>query len=200
MPKVSDEHKAARRNAIIDAALAVLLRRGYAKTSMADIIRESGLSAGAIYSYFNSKQEIVRAVAEQVLGRRTEAVQTLSADRVPSPSEVVSAVLRGLTAEPFAAVIVQLWGEAITDPELRMSLQQVFEQQRDTLTGVILAWGKAHPEKLPSDYEQWAPRVSIVLASLGPGFMLFSTLMEGFDPETFLTSIHVALGLEPQSD
>ena len=49
MPKVSQEHRDARRAQILRAAAACFERKGYQRTTMADIIRESGLSAGAIY-------------------------------------------------------------------------------------------------------------------------------------------------------
>ena len=49
MPKVSEQHREARRDQIVDAALRCFSRKGFQRTSMADIIAESGLSAGAIY-------------------------------------------------------------------------------------------------------------------------------------------------------
>lgn len=196
MPKVSEEHRAARRAEIIDAAVRVVMRKGYARSSMADIISESGLSAGAIYGYFPGKQEIVRAVAEQVLGRRVAEVDTLTADHVPAPSEVLETIIRGIASEPFNAVVVQLWAEAASDPSLRQSIQQVFQKVHATLAGAIVAWGEANPHLLPAEPEAWAPRVSMVLASLGPGFMLFNTLIDDFDADLYLDSIHLALGLE----
>ena len=49
MPKVTDEYRVARRDEIIDVAIRCFLRQGYARTSVADLVAESGLSAGAIY-------------------------------------------------------------------------------------------------------------------------------------------------------
>src|SRR4051794_12312971 len=49
MPKVSVEHEQMRRQQILDAALTCFGRRGYHATSMEDIVREAGLSIGAIY-------------------------------------------------------------------------------------------------------------------------------------------------------
>ena len=64
MPKVGQEHLDARRQQIVDAARARFAAHGFARTSMADIVAESGLSTGAIYRYFTSKDEIVVAVCE----------------------------------------------------------------------------------------------------------------------------------------
>src|ERR1700710_454706 len=65
MPRVSQAHLDARRQQIVDAARARFAGHGFARTSMADIVEESGLSNGAIYRYFTSKDEIVIAVCEQ---------------------------------------------------------------------------------------------------------------------------------------
>ena len=55
MPKVSEEYRTARRSEIARAALRCFARKGFDATSMADIIAESGLSAGAIYGHYKSK-------------------------------------------------------------------------------------------------------------------------------------------------
>ena len=67
MPRVSDEHRASRREQILAAGWRCVAREGFHKTSMADVIRESGLSAGAVYPYFRSKDEIIAAIAEKVV-------------------------------------------------------------------------------------------------------------------------------------
>src|SRR5664280_2451818 len=65
MPKVGQAYLDARRNQIVDAARARFTSHGFARTSMADIVTESGLSTGSIYRYFTSKDEIIIAVCEQ---------------------------------------------------------------------------------------------------------------------------------------
>src|ERR1035437_9135265 len=65
MPKVAQSHLDARRQQIVEAARVRFASHGFARTSMADIVTESGLSNGAIYRYFASKEEIVIAVCEQ---------------------------------------------------------------------------------------------------------------------------------------
>ena len=70
MPKVSPAHRAAVRDRILVAAHAVALREGLSEMSMADIISESGMSAGAIYGYFDNKEALVGQVAERVMAGR----------------------------------------------------------------------------------------------------------------------------------
>ena len=64
-PKVSEQHVEARRKQILDAAFACFAREGFHQTTMQEICREAGLSPGAVYSYFNSKEEIIEASCQE---------------------------------------------------------------------------------------------------------------------------------------
>ena len=66
MPKVSDAYLAARRRQILDAAAACFARDGFHRTSMQDIVRESGISAGLVYRYFAGKEAVGGAVTVYV--------------------------------------------------------------------------------------------------------------------------------------
>ena len=63
MPKVSEEYKKNRRSQIVETARECFIKHGYQKASMSDIIAATGLSAGAIYNHFSSKDEIILAAA-----------------------------------------------------------------------------------------------------------------------------------------
>ena len=63
MPKVSEEYKKNRRSQIIDVARECFIKHGYQKTSMNEIIAATGLSAGAIYNHFGSKNDIMLEAA-----------------------------------------------------------------------------------------------------------------------------------------
>src|ERR1051326_7436005 len=72
VPKISPAHEQQRREQILLAAMSCFARQGYHATSMDDVVRESGLSVGAIYSYFPSKEELFLSLCDY----RTE--QTLA--------------------------------------------------------------------------------------------------------------------------
>src|SRR5215218_9949850 len=61
MPKVTEEYTLARRQQIIDAAYRCFARKGFHQTTMREIYAEAGLSPGAIYHYFASKEDIIEA-------------------------------------------------------------------------------------------------------------------------------------------
>ncbi|MFK3937361.1 TetR/AcrR family transcriptional regulator [Alkalihalobacillus sp. NPDC078783] len=64
-PKVSQAHKEKRRNEIIAAAKTVFIRKGFERTTMHDVVEESGMSRGGVYQYFSSTEEMMRALMDQ---------------------------------------------------------------------------------------------------------------------------------------
>ena len=72
MPKVSEEHKQARREEILEAAQRVFARHGYEGATVARLEEETGLSRGAIFSYFESKDALFVAVVARSSDRLVE--------------------------------------------------------------------------------------------------------------------------------
>ncbi len=60
-PKVAKE----RREQILDAALQVFAKKGFAKATNKDIAREAGITTGLIYHYFESKEGLLKAIFEE---------------------------------------------------------------------------------------------------------------------------------------
>ena len=52
------------KNQILEAALRVFVKSGFSKTTMDDIVNESGLSKGAIYHHYGSKKELFLALID----------------------------------------------------------------------------------------------------------------------------------------
>ena len=74
--------------ALVDAALAVLRRRGAAGLTVAEVLTEAGLSTRAFYRHFQSKDELVLAVYEDEAQRRN-ADLAVRLDRARSPRAAV---------------------------------------------------------------------------------------------------------------
>lgn len=55
-----------RKNQILEAAMRVFARSGFDKARMDDIVAESGLSKGTLYWYFDSKDEIISTILENM--------------------------------------------------------------------------------------------------------------------------------------
>jgi AcrR family transcriptional regulator len=131
MPKVAQAHLDARRQQILDAARARFASHGFARTSIADIVTESGLSNGAIYRYFTSKQEIVVAVCEQA-GDAFPAALTVEA--VSGFLEHIRALAR---EKGHARLIAQIYAEAALSPALAVIVQQQLSAMRAAVAGLI---------------------------------------------------------------
>ena len=78
MPKINEEKKQLRRELIIQSSLECFSKNGYSKTSIDDIVKASGVSKGGIYTYFKSKDEIFKAIADNVLVQRKSILENLS--------------------------------------------------------------------------------------------------------------------------
>jgi AcrR family transcriptional regulator len=64
--------RAARQEAILQGAARAFARAGYAATSMEDIAAASGITKLIVYRHFNGKEELYRAVLQQVFDRLAE--------------------------------------------------------------------------------------------------------------------------------
>src|SRR2546423_3051808 len=118
MPKVTDAHLEARRRQIVEAAIACFAREGFHRTTMQDICREADLSAGAIYSYFKGKEQIIEAIAAERHSREAAFFEAGRAAATPGEAlrEVGRAFFRSLDApgeRRRRRVVIQLWAEAL---------------------------------------------------------------------------------------
>ncbi len=68
------------RDDILIAAREVLLERGAADLSLREIARRAGFTPGALYKYFDSKDDVVKALADRAMGALMEAFATVPAD------------------------------------------------------------------------------------------------------------------------
>jgi AcrR family transcriptional regulator len=131
MPKVSKQYLEARCSEILDAAVVCFARSGFHKATMRDIIRESGMSAGAIYNLFSSKQEIVAAIAS----RRHDEERRIFEEALKQPTLAKSlenirdhflSDLNIPKQRMRRRVTVQLWAEAQHDPKLQKVAKDTF--------------------------------------------------------------------------
>ena len=174
MPKVSQEHRDARRAQILRAAAACFERKGYQRTTMADIIRESGLSAGAIYVYFTGKQNIVRAVAEESLSIRAETIIAQADDGALGPAALVAAAVDSAAMPSF---VPELWSLASRDAEVRELFVGFLGDARAMAETAVRAWAERHPA-VPAAHglspAEWARGVGPAIVGLLVGQSLLS--------------------------
>ncbi|MCH1624142.1 TetR/AcrR family transcriptional regulator [Ferdinandcohnia quinoae] len=77
-PIVSEDHKEKKKREILESAHACFAKKGFQVATMNDIVEHSGMSKGAIYNYFNSKDEIylelMRESTEQTYNSLKESI------------------------------------------------------------------------------------------------------------------------------
>ncbi|WP_370617988.1 TetR/AcrR family transcriptional regulator [Mumia sp. Pv 4-285] len=190
MPKVSEEHKAARREEIARAALRCFATKGYAGTSMADIIRESGLSAGAIYGYYRNKNELVReAMRSVVVGRFTELERGASGDEVTPPGDLLVQFLRSVSevAGQAPGMVLQVWSTAQLDPELKESvaggLAEIGRLFRDHLERWYVSRGVDEQDARIRAAAEYPVYVGVC-----QGYIVHNALVDGFDGEAYFAA------------
>jgi len=142
MPKVSQSYLDARRAKILDAATRCFAREGFHRTTMKDIVKQSKLSPGAIYNYFQSKEEIIEAIANERHARERRMMEDAKGQ---GTLEKVLGKIRdevlGRIKDPKERlrrrVSIQLWAEAQRSPAILKLIQRGVEGPRKLLGGIL---------------------------------------------------------------
>lgn len=189
MPRVSQEHLDARRRQILDAARRCFIRNGFHATSMQDVFRESGLSAGAVYRYFGGKKDLIAAIADVNLGIIAEVFDELDEARLPSLGELVGRFARRIKERndetDIAKLVGQVWAESIRSPEIAETFRAKLYTALDPLVRVARLYQDAG--RLPADVR---PEVlASTVAAFVQGFMLQLAMRDDVDVADFETGI-----------
>ncbi len=158
MPKVSDLHRDERRAQILSAAWTCFSRKGFHGTSMAEIVRESGLSAGAVYLYFRSKEDLIAATANKAIGQARSVIAQLTiTDEPVPPSRAVDRLLVNMTRlhresdERLFRVAVEAWAEASRNETVGQTARGVYKELRTGIHRLFQRWADAgHPLAVPA--------------------------------------------------
>jgi TetR/AcrR family transcriptional repressor of uid operon len=79
MPKLKPDVQRARREHILDAAEKCFAEAGFHRTSIHDICRKAGVSPGALYVYFDSKEALIAGLSERDRAEFAERFAALAA-------------------------------------------------------------------------------------------------------------------------
>jgi AcrR family transcriptional regulator len=196
MPRVSDAHREQRRQQILDAARRRFARNGFHQTSIQDILTEGNLSAGALYRYFRSKEEIIAAIAEDALRQVTAPIGQLT-KRQPLPplDAAIEQLLTnaedfGFRPDGFAYIGPQVWAEALRNPQLRELVQDRFAEVRNALAGVVRAEQAAG--RIPADAD--ADGVAGFLFGSLLGYVIQRVLAGTVDPKSYSAALGALTG------
>ena len=128
MPRVSAAHEQEVRDRIVTAAVRVFSDKGFHSATMADVCRESGLSVGAIYTYFASKEELFRLSCDLIAARGLDELAerlvgaTTTAERMTIAIALYIETIDEYTGAPGQISLLQAWAEAEREPDVRAML------------------------------------------------------------------------------
>ena len=153
-PDVSDQ----RRHQIMDAALNVFSHLGFERASMDDIAKEAGVSKGALYLYYKSKDAIIAKLLQLFFDQALKQVKVLAAGE-GSVTEQLLAFTRVLTREmdrmaAMQPISLQFYAIAARHATIRQHLRAYFADYRALMEEVIqrgIAQGELRADISPAE-------------------------------------------------
>jgi TetR/AcrR family transcriptional regulator, regulator of autoinduction and epiphytic fitness len=188
-----------RRAAILDAALRLFGQYGYRRTSMDDIAREAEIAKGTIYLSFSSKDDVFRALSEDLVGRMLDGARAAKQqpgsmeDRLVAMSEAwfgsyfetihrsphadelmdskhrLSSDLVREASEQYRRLVGEVLEDAVGNGELRLAS---FNLGADAAAELLIAAAKGLESSVetPAEYHRrLAELVRVVVAGLRAG-------------------------------
>jgi AcrR family transcriptional regulator len=134
--------KTARPGEIVEAALSVFAEKGFAAARLDDIAHQAGVSKGALYLYFETKEALFGAVVRTAIAPNLEAIKAAAqafegpfADLAPMLLARAALLLQG---GRIPAVVKMVIGESRNFPDLaRIWHDDVVAPALEVITGVI---------------------------------------------------------------
>lgn len=183
-PDVTEERTAQ----ILDAAMHVFARLGFYRARMDDIVAESGLSKGAIYWYFKSKDEIIFALVERIFTAELAALQQSLAEDTPALDRM-ERFLQGVVGdfqqmEAFTPVMMEAYAEAARQERFRETMAEYYRSFRQVIASLVNQ-GIARGEFRAVEAESAAVTITAMMEGMGllwmidPGLGSFEQLATG---------------------
>ncbi|MEU9358981.1 TetR/AcrR family transcriptional regulator [Streptomyces sp. NPDC048301] len=203
MARVSQEHLDARRRQILTGAARCFAGNGFHGTSMQDVLKEVGLSAGAVYRYFTGKEELIAAIAAEAFGRISGAFeQAADLTPPPAPDVLLGRVLRGaldggmygLERRACAMLVVQVWAETMRNEHLATALGEGYAAMRAAWVRLVEAYREAGA--MTSDVP--ADDVARTMIAAAQGFLAQEALFGGVGPEVLENGLRGLMSMDPQ--
>ena len=114
--------KEARPKEIVDAALVIFARDGFAGTRLEDVAERVGISKGTIYLYFENKEEVFKACVRQTIGAKLQETMAMAASYKGSTADLLREIFRRMSAQlsqpDYRTILLLLISEGQRFPEL----------------------------------------------------------------------------------
>jgi AcrR family transcriptional regulator len=189
MPKINQLLIDEKRKFIIDVARLVFAEKGYQGATIKDILNAAGISNGALFIYFKSKQEILQTIVDQNLGTFCSRVDAIVKDSDGYSRDDVLLMLlelvRQISLGSGRAMSLHVWSTAMVDPVVKATLDKHFDAILHSLTQLARKLRDSHqlgPEIHPV-------RVANAMFSLFiPGYILQLLMFPAMEPRAYLNA------------
>ena len=151
MPKVLPEYLETRRQQILDAAAACFARGGFHRTTMQDICSEAELSPGAVYRYFQSKEDIIQAMCSRGHEEDVETIREAMSlnDTVAIIDQLIHVFFTAIEDRELCALTVELVSEGKHNQPISESVREGWYAIFDALSELV-SQGQARGEINPA--------------------------------------------------
>ena len=177
------DRKELRRNEVIDAAIAVFAREGFAQATMDDVAREAGIAKGTVYLYFKSKEDLFRGAIESRLVPFAERAQASVADLSGSAAELLKNHIRLAYEQIIAGDLKHILRLVIAEgprfPEIKQFYyDNVLMRLTKGAISKIIDYGVERGEFSPISHDQ------IALIVMGPAMIagMWKIVWDDLDP------------------
>jgi TetR/AcrR family transcriptional regulator, transcriptional repressor of aconitase len=148
MPKISEEHRRAQEERFVDAARRCFTRLGVEGTSMEQVREEAGVSAGLMYRYFASKDEMIRAAISgsmlQFEALIADAGESEKANTATGYLRLLLDTLRRFRHHTegvdLFTLAIQGWAHAQARPETKAIITESFARQLQSYRSAARRW------------------------------------------------------------
>lgn len=180
---------ATRKPQILAAAAQVLRDRGLGAGRMEEIAQAAGLSVGALYWYFPSKDELAAALLEHLLAVEQAAWTQVENSGLPAGEQLRRRVAARVdAAQTIGALYWELRGHALRTPALRPRVEQHAADQRSAVDALIRE-GVARRELATADLDAACAAVNLLLDSM------WGQIDGAASPAALLRQVNAALEL-----
>ena len=129
------------RTRLLAAAGRVFAQRGFTAASVDDVARAAGLTKGAVYSNFDSKDELFFALLGEHVAQRLTVFAGLrldSADADTGAHEIGDAMMRAaVDDQDWQLLFIEFWQRAMRDPDAREEFVLHRRELRAAIAGAI---------------------------------------------------------------
>ena len=188
-----------RRDAIVDATIAVARRKGLAGTTVRDVAAEMGSSSGLLHHYFETMDEVLAAAFERVAGEDLR-IAIAEVRAAPDPVAGIAAIFRvyaPVDADWAFQMWLDAWAEAARRPALQSTSRRLNLEWQSLVEGVIQEGVEARRFACP-DPAVAAWRILSLLDGLALQVVAHGSLISRTDVLAWASAFaERELGLEP---